>query len=692
MDRKEIKLLAIDDEEQHLDALQAAVRHAFPDSVLFTARNGTDGIETARAEVPDAILLDIIMPGMDGFEICRRLKEDPRLKSVPVVFLTAIKPDKEICDKALAAGAEAFLSKPFELWELTIQLRTMLKIRKANLAQRAERDKLRLLVADRTRMLDEQLALREKALQSLQESESLFKAVFDGAPLGICLLDAGTGRFLKVNQRLACIAGRPRAELLGTDWMAITHPDDVEPQRRHMEELLSGETEVISTQKRYLRRDGGQVWVKLTATRLPSCDKAPVRYLGMVEDISAAKAAAAEKAQLEEQLRQAQKMEIAGTLAGGIAHDFNNILAAILSYADFVLDAMTGEDPRRGDVEEIQKAGLRAAALTKQLLAFSRKQVLLPRVLDVNEAISGMEPMLRRLIGENIRLKALRSEGRAPIMADPGYLEQVIMNLAVNARDAMPEGGDLTLEVSLIKLDSEYTHRHCTIVPGDYVLLSVSDTGCGMSEEIKERIFEPFFTTKPRDKGTGLGLSTVHGIVKQSGGAISVYSEAGRGSVFKIYFPRACGEPAPAAAPAASPRKHETGKGTVLIVDDDLQIRTLSRRALSSAGLDVLEASSAEEALQLIGQGGKRADILLTDMVLPKMSGIDLAGQLAGMTPGIGVIYMSGYTDHSVLVSGSLPPDITFIEKPFPLESLIHKVMEKLHNPAKAPSPPKKNS
>ena len=676
MNTNKPRLLAIDDGEETLEELQAAVEHISPGAELFSARSGAEGIALALSKKPDIILLDVIMPGMDGFETCRRIKEDPRLKNIPVAFLTAVKPDADICEKALEAGAEAFISKPFELWELMVQTRAMLKIKAANISQQAERAKLQQMVELRTQELAEQLMLREKALESLKESEALFRAVFIESPMGICLVDANSGRFLRANPMMAKITGRSQEELGRLDWISITHPEDIDLQLRDMIEISTGGKKVLRMEKRYLRPDGSPVWAKLTVTPLPAFDNANTRYLGMVEDISSAKAAEQEKASLEEQLRQSQKMETAGSLAGGIAHDFNNMLSAILTYSDLLLKAMPEHDTRRADVEEIKKTGLRAAALTRQLLAFSRKQVLQPRILDVNTVISGMKTMLHRLIGENLKLTTLTPDAPILIKADPGYLEQVLLNLCVNARDAMPKGGELTLEASMVRIDTEYINRHGTLLPGEYAMLSVSDTGCGMSAETKAHIFEPFFTTKPRDKGTGLGLSTVHGIVKQSGGTIVVYSEEGRGTVFKLYFPLASGEASPAGQSRS--KRFSAAKGTVLVVDDDVQIKAIARRTLADDGLSVLEAASAEEALVICGRLKNRIDLLLTDMVLPKMTGVELAERMKAEHPGIKVIYMSGYTDHTVLTGGVLAPDKTFIQKPFTLDLLTQKVREAL--------------
>jgi CheY-like chemotaxis protein len=370
-------------------------------------------------------------------------------------------------------------------------------------------------------------------------------------------------------------------------------------------------------------------------------------------------------------------MEAAGSLAGGIAHDFNNILSVILAYSEFLLKNPGLDVPGRADVEEIKKAGERAAALTRQLLVFSRKQVLQPKVLDVNQVILGMKTMLGRLIGENIKLTTVTSKAPALIKADQGYLEQVLMNLSVNARDAMPKGGKLTLEASLVCMSVAHIHRHGTVEPGNYIMLSVSDTGTGMSAETQSHIFEPFFTTKPRDKGTGLGLSTVHGIIKQSGGSIVIYSEEGHGTGFKIYFPQISGDVATAEQPAAV-KKMFTGRGTILVVDDDLPVRTLARRMLTQDGFTVLEAASAEEALAICKRHKSPIHLILADIVLPKMNGLELAEGLKSTHPDIKVLFMSGHTDHAFLAHEVLDPDKNFIQKPFTLDTLIQKIREAL--------------
>ncbi len=669
-----LKLLAIDDSPENLESLSVAIAHIFPGASIYTAQSARKGLELALTRDPDIILLDVVMPEMDGFEACRRIKDDARLRDVPVVMITATQPDKALCAKAFEAGAEVFITKPPELWELAVQIRAMLKLKAARISQREERDRLQEMVAAKTRELREELAAREKALEKLAESETLFKTVFTQAPTGICLLDAATGRHLSVNPAFSRITGRTAEELCSLDWKRITPKEDIGTEQKGLSALAAGETGIYHAEKRYIRPDGSLVPVKLAVTSLPAFDSSSARYLVIAEDASSAKEAEREKALLEEQLRQSQKMETAGRLAGGIAHDFNNIIAAILAYCDFLLKGLNDGKPRGEDVEEIKKAGLRAAALTRQLLAFSRKQVLSPEVLDVGQVLRGMKAMLGRLLGEDIKFSIVTPKHPLRIKADPCHLEQVLLNLCVNARDAMPKGGKLTLEASRVRMDEAYIQRHGTIAPGDYTLLTVSDTGNGISVEAQAHIFEPFFTTKPKGKGTGLGLSTVHGIVKQSGGHIAVYSEAGRGTVFKIYFP----ETAPADAhPEERPRpaaKHVAAGGVVLVVDDDAQMRAVARRTLAADGFEVLEAGSAEEALAICRRRKAHISLLLTDLVLPRLTGLELAGRLKSLYPDIGLLFMSGYTEHSCFDDELLDPARNFIQKPFTLDLLTQKV------------------
>jgi two-component system cell cycle sensor histidine kinase/response regulator CckA len=384
-----------------------------------------------------------------------------------------------------------------------------------------------------------------------------------------------------------------------------------------------------------------------------------------------------EQKELEEQLRQAQKMDAIGKLAGGIAHDFNNLLTAILGFGNVLLETIGEDDPRRTHVEQILKAGQRAADLTSQLLAFSRQQLLQPVIVDLNQIVDDSVVLLRRLIGENIRLETVLAPQIATVRADPVQLQQVLMNLSINARDAMPDGGRLTIEIANVELDENYGGHHYAVASGKYVLLAVSDTGVGMTETVRARLFEPFFTTKKRGEGTGLGLATVYGAVKQAGGYIWVYGEPGKGSTFKVYLPRVEGE-STAAVAAAVTAVPASGSETILLVEDEPAVRQLARMMLERAGYRVVEAGTAEEAetTHLAHVGSIR--LLITDVVLPGSSGPDLFQRLSIRDPKLKVLYMSGYTDDAVFRTGRLQHGVAFVQKPFTADTLRKKTREVL--------------
>jgi len=435
--------------------------------------------------------------------------------------------------------------------------------------------------------------------------------------------------------------------------------------------LNSGERS-LDVECRWQRRDGHWIWVRVRAIAVHERDGSRC-FEGMLSDIT-------EKKQLEEALRQAQKMEAIGQLTGGIAHDFNNILAAILGNAHFLIEALDPEDPRRIDAEEIKLAGERAAGLTRQLLAFSRRQVLEPSVIDLNVTLASLEKMLRRLIGEDVEFAVLPGADLGAVQVDVGQIEQVIMNLAVNARDAMPLGGRFSIETANVELAAGLAIP-VPIPPGRYVMIAVTDTGCGMDAETKARIFEPFFTTKELGKGTGLGLSTCHGIVKQSGGYIWVYSEQGQGTVFKIYLPRV-----DAAPEQSAPRRFDSsdlrGEETILLAEDDDCVRAAVTRMLAARGYRVLVARNGPEAIALAERHAGSIDLVLSDVIMPGSAGPEVVARVRQYFPTARVLVMSGYTDHAVLRSGALQAGMNFIQKPFAPEALALKVRAVLDAPA----------
>jgi signal transduction histidine kinase len=384
---------------------------------------------------------------------------------------------------------------------------------------------------------------------------------------------------------------------------------------------------------------------------------------------------------LEDQLAQAQKMEAIGQLAGGVAHDFNNLLTVIMSYSSLLLSEMAADDAMRGDIQEISAAAERAAALTRQLLAFSRKQVLQMRPVNLNSVVADVEKMLRRLIGEDISLTANLDPELALISADPGQLEQVLINLAVNARDAMPGGGALTITTDNARLSDEHGERHLGAAPGKYVMLAVTDTGSGMTKEVQQRLFEPFYTTKGPGKGTGLGLATVHGIVKQSGGDVYVYSELGHGTTFKVYFPLLTNATDILTATAEHRAVTPRGSETVLLAEDDESLRALGARVLSGLGYNVLVARTGSEALRIVAEHNGLIHLIATDVVMPEMNGSQLVEKVLEARPEIRVLFMSGYTDDEVMRRGVIDGQTAFLQKPFTPDLLAHKVREVLDIP-----------
>jgi signal transduction histidine kinase len=386
----------------------------------------------------------------------------------------------------------------------------------------------------------------------------------------------------------------------------------------------------------------------------------------------------AERQSLEQQLIQSQKMEAVGQLAGGVAHDFNNLLTVILGYAEMLRQHARQDGLAVEYAEEIHLAAHRASDLTNQLLAFSRRQISIPRVVSLNEVVKQVEKMLRRIVSEDIRLETRLAGGIHPVKVDPALIQQVIMNLVVNARDAMPDGGLLTIETAEVELNSEYAGRHIGVEAGRYNMLVVSDTGTGMDDATRARLFEPFFTTKEQGKGTGLGLSIVYGIVKQSGGEILVYSEPGHGTAFKIYLPSVTSTPEPLPGPVDEGGGTVPAVETVLLVEDDHQVRGLTRTILTTRGYRVLDAASPADALKILAEPEWTIDLLITDIVMPGMNGADLALQAAAARPGIRVLFMSGYTEGGVINRGMITPDTPFIQKPFTSAALSRKILEVL--------------
>ncbi|HEY7612307.1 MAG TPA: PAS domain S-box protein [Gemmatimonadales bacterium] len=501
-------------------------------------------------------------------------------------------------------------------------------------------------------------ALRESREQ-LQRAESV--ALVMTAHVGL------DGRWLKVPPMLGELLGYTDAELRSRTVMAVAHPDDLMPIGRELRKLVSGEVRTLDHTARLLRRDGGVVWVLANASPVQDASGAPLYFLVYIRDVT-------ERKNLEEQLRQAQKMEAVGQLAGGVAHDFNNLLTAIIGNAELLLRVIEPEDARRLDVLEINRAAHRAATLVRQLLAFSRKQVLQPRVVDLNAVVGDLSTMLRRVLGEHVELRLELQPELGRVLADPGQLEQVITNLAVNARDAMPSGGTLTIrtaDVDAANVPGQSPESMPLV--GPLVELTVRDDGVGMDERTLARLFEPFFTTKELGRGTGLGLATVYGIVRQSGGHIRVNSRLHHGSTFTVYLPRV--EGAGERAEELPGWNDEPGAaGTVLVVEDEVSVRRLACRVLRARGYRVLEASDGREALRLLHQHEAPVDLVVTDIIMPGLSGPALVERLLLEEPDVKVLYITGYSEEAIRQQGVLPAGGALLEKPFTAHQLADRV------------------
>lgn len=517
---------------------------------------------------------------------------------------------------------------------------------------------------------------RVEAEKRLQESEANYRSLVDGAPYGIYRADHAD-RFLSVNPALVQMLGYPsEADLLLASLSADVYrdPEELEEFKRN----CWGRERFEAVEADWKRKDGAPIIVRLGG-RTVQDEKSRLAYMEvMAEDVT-------ERRTLEKQLQQAHKMEAVGRLAGGIAHDFNNLLMVIRGHSELLRQRLGLENPSRASVSEIEKASDRAASLTQQLLAFSRKQMIQPRVLDLNDVLADMESMLRRLIGEQIELITVSRPDLGRIRADQGQIEQILLNLVINARDAMPQGGKLIIETGDAELDEAYVRSHQGARAGSYIMLVVSDTGMGMDKETQSQIFEPFFTTKEMGKGTGMGLSTVYGIVKQSDGYIAVYSEVRQGSTFKVYFPRVDAKPEIISAPEPSARA-AGGTETILLVEDEEPLRRLVSDYLEGNGYRVLAAASGREAIQLVDAHPGKIDLLVTDVVMPGMSGRDLVERLSAARPDLKTVYMSGYTDEAIAQHGVLEPGIILLQKPFTLSSLTQKLREVLEgNTAESP-------
>ena len=511
---------------------------------------------------------------------------------------------------------------------------------------------------------------------NFNQSAERYRDYFENAKDAIYVHDLA-GHYIMVNKAGEDLIGYSREEILQMRISDVVPRPYLDHIHTRLKEKLADHSLTIY-ECEAIRKDGNRVPIEVSS-RLIYENGVPVAVQGSARDITERKRAEEALRASQLQLQQSQKLEAIGQLAGGVAHDFNNMLTAIIGYTDLSLRRVGLENPIRRNLEETKKAAERAASLVRQLLAFSRKQILEPKVLDLNDVVKDMHKMLTRLIGENIKLATRLETDLGSVKADPCQVEQIIVNLVVNARDAMPRGGRVTIETANVSLDAQTAAKHVAVNPGEYVMLTVSDTGSGMDQETQARIFEPFFTTKEVGKGTGLGLSTVYGIVKQSGGNIWVYSEPGFGTVFKVYLPRIDEATANSIARLAQESNAPRGTETILLVEDEDVVRGLTRKILMQAGYNVLDARSGNEAIRLCATHAGSIDLLLTDVVMPEISGKEVADRLLELRPSIRVLFMSGYTDEAIVQHGVLDANVKFIQKPFTWIALTRKVREVLN-------------
>lgn len=689
-------VLIVDDNLTNLSVLSHALeQHGLR---LLIAQNGEVALRRAQIAYPDLILLDIMLPDMAGFEVCQRLKAHPATQDTPVIFMTALS-DAESKIKGFQAGAVDYITKPFQSAEVLARVRThlalkaaqkQLEVQNAQLQQeiterkRAEQmlleshAELERRVAERTAeltqtnlALQEQINERQRAEEALLLERNLLRTLIDNLPDFVYTKDR-QHRFMVSNAAHRAYLGADTLDQIVNKTDYDFYPSELVAAFHADEEMVMESGQALINKEENLTKADTPNFGLTTKVPLRNSQEQIIGLVGISRNIT-------EWKRLEEQFIQAQKMESVGRLAGGIAHDFNNLLMVIMGNTQLVYEVMLPTEPLAKDLKTVLEAAERAKNLTRQLLTFARKQVISPQTLNLNDLILNLDKLLRRVIGEDIELTMLPATNLWLVKVDNNQMEQVLINMAVNARDAMSDGGKLTIETANVTLNEAYTRRHVEVKPGRYVMVAVTDTGTGMPPEVQARLFEPFFTTKEAGKGTGLGLATCYGIIKQHGGNIWVYSEVDQGTTFRIYLPAITETAGSSLAAQTVSDIPLQGNETILLVEDDYTVRQFTLRVLNMLGYSVLEACDGVEALRLAAEFSGMIHLLLTDVVMPKMSGNVLAQHLHTTHPQTRVLYMSGYTANAIVHNGVLDPGINFLPKPVSPEQLARKIREVLN-------------
>ena len=650
------RILIVDDVEVNLNMLRCELEAQGYE--VLTATTGRQALGIASAEHPDVILLDVMMPGMDGIEVCRRLREDAHTRTIPVILVTAKGLDESVI-AGLDAGAVDYVPKPFNSQVLAARIRTALRIKHSYDA-----------VARTNEMLREEIAYRKRTEDQLAR----FGRILECALNEIYIFDAQTYRFLQVNRGARENLGYSMEELRNLTPLDLKPEFTPESFAKLLEPLRRGEQETVDFETVHHRKDGSTYPVEMHVQ--PASYGESDVFVAIALDITERKRAAEALRRKDEELRQAQKLEAVGRLAGGIAHEFNNLLQVIAGYTRFAITSLAEVPEVRRDLEQVLKAADRAANLTRQLLDFSRHRTADCKPVNPNKVVESLERMVRPLLGETITLDLAIEKDVAMINADTSQLEQMLLNLCLNARDAMPEGGRLRIQTENVVVGEEDDETCGELPAGSYVLLSVSDTGCGMSPEVKERAFEPFFTTKEVGKGTGLGLATVYGIVQQHGGLILVDSEPGKGATFRIFLPAA--EPPKRRRRQRPTTGERTGSEAILVAEDESLVRNVAVRILEAAGYTAIEAGDGEEALHRFHEHQDRISAVLLDAVMPKLSGQAVYRHIKKEAPWIPIVLCSGYDPETARKEFLLGDELRLIQKPFDPPVLLTTIREAL--------------